>query len=65
MSSAMTGGYLPNSPISRTLVCRRPNSRGAAAETAERVLHTHPAARTLQQRRRVGRPRRAHGETAR
>ena len=43
MSSAMpTGGYQrPTAPISSTLVCRRPNSCGAAAETIRTGVSTH------------------------
>ena len=37
-----TGGYqCPTAPISRTLVCRRPNSCGAAAETIRTGVSTH------------------------
>ena len=43
MSSAMpTGGYqCPTAPISSTLLCRRPNSCAAAAETIRKGVSTH------------------------
>ena len=43
MSSAMpTGGYqCPTAPVSSTLLCRRPNSCGAAAETIRTGVSTH------------------------
>ena len=65
MSSAMpTGGYRPNSPISSTLSCRRPNACGAGGRNIQ-WISTHTWHRTLQRRRRVGRPRRAHANPAR